>query len=152
MLSMRSVVPLVLLAAVLAGCSSKRKTSDRDLAIVNRVQLQAMIREAEGKGTLVLIDVRSARPYAEGHIPGALNIPVIDIRQHDARLAEARTIVVYGSGDPNDLLSWAAAKKLIALGYRNVHDFRGGMEEWQGIRASQSPLIDTRMEEKANRF
>jgi rhodanese-related sulfurtransferase len=31
--------------------------------------------ELQGRGEAVLIDVRSARSWAAGHIPGALNIP-----------------------------------------------------------------------------
>lgn len=31
------------------------------------------------RGEAVIVDVRSAREFAEGHIPGALNIPARDI-------------------------------------------------------------------------
>ena len=140
---------LLLLAAAAAGCPSQRKTSDKDLNLINRSLLRAMLADEGKKDQLVLVDVRKAEPYAAGHIPGAINIPVIDLKKDDPRLAEARNIVVYASGQPDDLLSWAAGKKLVALGYVNVFDFRGGMEEWTGRRRFEQPLMDRRMEEKA---
>ena len=41
------------------------------------------------KGEVVLIDVRAPEAYAEGHVPGALNIPGSQI---EARLAEIRRL------------------------------------------------------------
>jgi rhodanese-related sulfurtransferase len=140
---------LTLSVAALLGCPSQRTTSDKDVNLINRPQLQTMLASEKQKQGLVIIDVRKPVPYAEGHIPGALNIAVVELKKDDRRLAEAKTIVVYGSGLPDDLLSWAAAKKLVALGYVNVHDFRGGMEEWLGRSKFQAPLMDRRMEEKA---
>lgn len=140
---------LLLPAAFLPGCPSQPKTSDKDLNLINRSLLHAMMQDEKHKDELVVIDVRKPTPYAEGHIPGAINIPVVDLKKDDPRLAKAKTIVVYASGQPDDLLSWAAGKKLVALGYVNVFDFRGGMEEWTGRRRFEQPMMDRRMEEKA---
>ncbi|MCC6680263.1 MAG: rhodanese-like domain-containing protein [Phycisphaeraceae bacterium] len=140
---------LLLPAVALPGCPSQRKTSDKDLSIINRTLLNAMMQDEKTKDKLLVIDVRKPAPYAEGHIPGAINIPMIELKKDDPRLAEAKNIVVYGDGKPDDLLSAAAGKKLVAFGYVNVFDFRGGMEEWTGRRRFEQPLMDRRMEEKA---
>lgn len=42
-----------------------------------------------------LLDVRTAQEYASGHIPGAVNIPVDDLRSRMAELPRDRTIAVY---------------------------------------------------------
>lgn len=144
---------LLLLTAAMVGCpAAKRTTSDRDLQLINREQIRALLNDPDEAENLVIIDVRQPRPYAEGHIPGAINIPVIDLRKDDPRLADAEVIVVYGSGHTQDLLSWAAGKKLVALGYVGVHDFRGGMEEWLGRGRYEGGMIDDRLEDKADQY
>lgn len=112
----------------LAGCSSEPKTSDKDLAQLEYPKLLQM--QADPKMRLVIVDVRSAERYAQGHIPNAININIPDLKAGDPRLAEATDIVVYATGW-TEYLSPAAAKKLLAVGYKKVHDFRGGIEMWQ---------------------
>ena len=81
-------------------------------------------------GPIVLVDARQPSKFAQGHIPGAVNIFLPDLRASDSRLAGARAIVVYGNGWQDDL-SRAAAKRLIRLRYNAIYEFRGGMEVWQ---------------------
>ncbi|MCC6581172.1 MAG: rhodanese-like domain-containing protein, partial [Phycisphaeraceae bacterium] len=77
-----------------------------------------------------VVDVRSPQRYEAGHIPGAINIPLATIKPDDDRLKDADAIVVYAAGWA-EYLSPAGAKKLLAIGYENVFDFRGGLELWQ---------------------
>ncbi len=119
------VVGLAGILGLAAGCSTK--TSDVDLEVTTAPKVTNLL--ANSHGQTVLVDVRTASDYAAGHIPGAINIYILDITEGDPRLADAKTIVVYSSGQ--DMLSWAAAKKMLALGYKNVMDFRGGLAEWK---------------------
>lgn len=150
--AIRQSIVLLVLLALLTGCPSQRKTSDEDLNRISRAQLMKMLEDGKQKQGLIIVDVRKPKPYADGHIPGSINIPVIELVKNDPRLADAKSIVVYGSGNPDDLLSWAAAKKLIAFGYTNVYDFRGGLQEWTGQRRDSSPLMDKRMDDKADQY
>jgi rhodanese-related sulfurtransferase len=43
----------------------------------------------------LLLDVRTPQEYAEGHIPGAVNQPVDDLRSHLGDLPQDRAIAVY---------------------------------------------------------
>jgi NADPH-dependent 2,4-dienoyl-CoA reductase/sulfur reductase-like enzyme/rhodanese-related sulfurtransferase len=43
----------------------------------------------------VILDVRSRAEYAEGHVPGALNVPVDELRQHLAELPAGKKLMVY---------------------------------------------------------
>ncbi|MHC4996238.1 MAG: rhodanese-like domain-containing protein, partial [Planctomycetota bacterium] len=64
----------------------------------------------------------------------------------DAQLQEAKKIVVYGS-DSIDPLPLAGAKKMLALGYVNIYQYRGGVVEWQEKgRQLQSTDGETRPE------
>lgn len=119
--------------ALCAGCVTGTKTSDRDIQVIEIEQLEAM-RENLGpwarKSPTVVVDVRSVDAFNTGYIPGALHIPVSELRAADPRLVDAHNIVVYGSG-LTDYLSAAASKKLAAMGYANVYDFRSGIWMWK---------------------
>jgi len=60
---------------------------------------------------------------------GAISIPLPSMVSQDPRLADARTIVVYDVNWQRGLAR-AGAKKLIALGYKNVAAYPGGLDEW----------------------
>lgn len=44
---------------------------------------------------VLIIDVRSKEKYREGHVPGALNIPVNQIKQEVPDLPKEKQIVTY---------------------------------------------------------
>jgi len=74
---------LTLLATLAAGCvvgSEGGGPSGRLMSLD-----EALARRDRGQA--VLVDVRSAAAFAEGHIPGAINIPAGEIR---TRMAELR--------------------------------------------------------------
>ena len=122
---------LALGALVMPGCAgnSAAKTSDTHVKTVSYAQLVDMLNQS-AKDPTVLVDVRPEERFGTGHIPGAVNIPLPRIKSGDPRLAEAKNIVVYAGGWTDDL-SIAGAKRLLALGYKNVFEFRGGIELWQ---------------------
>lgn len=113
------------------GCNFPVQTSDIDLKILDYDQMVAAMNDP--KTRTVVVDVRKPEEYNKGHIPQAINIPVLDIYKGDPRLSVAQRIIVYSKGwtpKRDDLLSWAAGKKLLALGYQYVDDFRGGLTLW----------------------
>lgn len=141
--------PLVLLAVVavamsLVACGGPPKTDDTDIVVLqyddllelmanpNRPRNSGLLDafKKKGEGRTLLVDVRKPEKYQEGHIPGAVNIPLPELEASAPQLGEATAIVVYAGGW-TDYLSPAGAKKLLALGYKNVYEFRGGMELWQ---------------------
>ena len=71
---------------------------------------------------LVVLDVRTAAEYAEGHVPGAINIPNGELAARVAELADAkgRDIVVYcrtgvRASQALDVLDKAGFKRLFHL-------------------------------------
>ena len=80
--------------------------------------------------TVRLLDVRTPREYAEGHIEGALNI---DIHSDDFRrmaekeLSKDSTVLVYCRSGRR---SMDAAEILARLGYKVVN-LKGGIIEWK---------------------
>jgi len=144
---------------VLSGCNQNPRTSDQDIERIDYDDVAEML-EASGEsgttggffglggkktGNVVLVDARRAPDYEAGHIPGAVNIVLPEMRSRDARLAEATSIIVYGQGR-TDYLARAGAKKLIALGYDNVRFFPGGIEDWQAEGRALAEVGETRPE------
>ena len=122
---MRMLGLAVVMMALMGGCG-ENKVSDVDVVLLRE---QEVVDALNDKDT-VLVDVRKPEAYAAGHLPNAINIFVPDIREGDPRLAEAKRIIVYAAG-VRDTLGIAAAKKLVALGYVNVQEFKGGVEQWK---------------------
>lgn len=121
---MMCVMLVTLVTAGLAGCESGQ-TSDKDITVVTEDKLPEMLDQPQ----TVVVDVRTPDRYAGGHLPGAISIPLPDMRLSDARLTGAERIIVYAGGW-TDPLSSAGAKRLMALGYSNVYEFKGGVEMW----------------------
>ena len=86
-------------------------------------------------GDALILDARPAPFYAQGHIPGALNLSRDDFA-HDYRVVSKkldtshdRPVIVYCSGGAcHD--SKLVASALLSLGFSNVRVFTGGWEEW----------------------
>jgi len=78
----------------------------------------------------IILDVRRPDEFAEGHIPGAINVPNEDIGSSDipALPDKSQLILVYCRSGRR---SKEAAEKLVKLGYTNIVEF-GGILDWTG--------------------
>ena len=78
----------------------------------------------------LLLDVRTSRDFATGHIDAARNIPLEDLATAIVGLAEhrQRPIAIICITDRR---SRAAAGMLLNKGFENVKIVRGGMKEWK---------------------
>ncbi len=63
---------------------------------IERVSLEDAIAAYESK-TAVFVDVRDADSYANGHIPGAINIPLGQLESRAGELDKNRWIITYCS-------------------------------------------------------
>ena len=81
------------------------------------------------KGGVIVVDVRRADEYAEGHIESALLVPNETI-EAEATTALPDKNAVYLIYCRSGRRSNEAAHKLIALGYQHVYDF-GGILSWE---------------------
>ena len=83
---------------------------------------------------LKIIDVRLSEHFAQVHIPGAQNNCVFEI-DFVERILEmvpelSSPVCVYGAA-ADSFESKVAVEKLVRAGYKNVYDFRGGMDDWR---------------------
>lgn len=79
---------------------------------------------------LTLVEALGPDWWADAHLPGALNIPASLVERLAPRLLPDpdRQLVVYASRSCNE--AGPAAAALEALGYRHVHVYEAGKEDW----------------------
>lgn len=121
---MRSIqVGLVALALVVGGAAVVTTTA------CSSAQSQARVGSAEAhrlvEGGATLLDVRSDGEWAEGHLPGAVHIPVQQLSSRMGEVPRDHAVVVYCLSGGR---SAQAASMLASAGY-DVHDL-GGMSNW----------------------
>lgn len=84
-------------------------------------------------GNAYIVDARSPEAFADGHIPGAINIPYDRLPQYYDGLTELvpidATVVCYCWSITCDF-SDQLATELKILGYTDVVVFTGGWEDW----------------------
>ena len=81
------------------------------------------------KGLVTVLDVRPPEEYAAGHIPGAINVPLADLRRRWRELPRGREIVAYCRG-PYCLLAFDAVAELRKRG-RKARRLEDGFPEWR---------------------
>lgn len=89
------------------------------------------------KEDAVVVDIRDAKDYKQGHIAGAINIPYasIDSRVKELEAHKDKPIVLVCKMGQH---AGAAGRKLKAQGFENVRRLSGGMTEWNG---SSLPVV-----------
>ena len=81
---------------------------------------------------VTLVDVRTADEYALGHIGGALNIPLDDLRERIGEIPSDRPVYVYcGVG----LRGYLASNILKENGYGDVRNLIGGIKTYKAATA-----------------
>lgn len=76
----------------------------------------------------IILDVRTGAEYAEGYIPGAVNLPLDEIEVKIGEVlpsTDSKILLYCRSGNR----SKEAGKLLESLGYTKVYDF-GGIVDW----------------------
>jgi rhodanese-related sulfurtransferase/DNA-binding transcriptional ArsR family regulator len=90
---------------------------------------RGVLRERMRRGEVAVIDVRPAEEYAQGHIPGAVSVPLADLDRRMGALPPATEVVAYCRG-PYCVLAPEAVARLRARGVaaRRLED---GLPEWR---------------------
>ncbi|NMA97463.1 MAG: sulfurtransferase [Phyllobacteriaceae bacterium] len=123
--------------------------------------------QVQGLDNVVFVDIRTADRYAEGHIPGAINIPreFIETPDVDGVIGETKsyeelepilasyglsydqTIVVYGESEDSPLVPTSGrypGKIYVSLdqaGFPNVHILSGGVNAFEGELSKEATVL-----------
>lgn len=88
----------------------------------------------EQKDKLLLVDTRTAEEYSFGTIPGAVNIPLDDLRERIAEVPKNQPVVVFCAVG---LRGYLAQRILMGNGYENIRNLSGGYKLYS---AAVAPL------------
>jgi ArsR family transcriptional regulator len=100
--------------------------SQRDaLEAISRKELATRLKDR----TVTVLDVRPEAEFSLGHLPGAINIPIAELKRQLSDLPKRREIVAYCRG-PYCVWSFEAVATLRAKGYR-VRRLEDGFPEWK---------------------
>lgn len=80
-------------------------------------------------GEVTVLDVRPSEEYRAGHIPGALSIPLPELKKRMAELPRSREIVAYCRGR-YCVMAVDAVEQLRKAGYR-AHRIEEGVMDWR---------------------
>ena len=135
--------------AVLALLSSLRKISERNSAEVERLvrnyldnldSLEPVTRkelmQRLHRGGVMVLDVRPEDEFSLGHLPGAMNIPLRELKVRLSKLKRSQEIIAYCRG-PYCVLSYEAVAALRRLGFK-ARRLEDGLPEW---RAAGLPVV-----------
>jgi len=114
---------------------------DRDsLEPVSRKELTARIKD----GLVTVLDVRPEDEFTAGHLPGAVNIPLSQLRKRLPDLPKGQEVVAYCRG-PWCVLAFEAVALLREEG-RKARRLDGGLPEW---KIAGLPVEVTKTRERA---
>lgn len=106
--------------------------SERDaMEPVSRSELRKRMKD----GLVTVLDVRPAEEFALGHVPGAVNIPVSELKRRFSELPKKHEIVAYCRG-PFCVMAFEAVSLLREHGFKSRR-LEDGMPEW---RAAGLPM------------
>ena len=95
-----------------------------------------------GEPAFTILDVRDRSIYNEGHIMGAMSMPIDELTERAAiSLDTSRDIYIYGT---NDGQTTQAAQILRSAGFKNVSQLKGGFGAWKAIGGATEGIIESR--------
>lgn len=104
------------------------------IAKIDRITAVALAEQLAANNAPTVVDVRSEKEWATGHIAGSVNIPLNHLHARVGEIAKDRPVVVHCEGGYRSAI---AASVLAAAGRSQVLDMVGGFKAWS---ASKLPV------------
>ena len=125
MKKLKGLLPIILSALLLTACNAPGNSLG-----YKQITMSEAVKLMKTEKNYIILDVRRADEYAEGHIPGAINIAneVIGTEKIPVLPDKSQLILVYCRSGRR---SKEASEKLVKLGYTNVVEF-GGILDYKG--------------------
>ena len=126
MRKIKRLLPFILSLMLLSACSAPSSSKDG----YRQISMDEAVKMMRDEKDYIILDVRRPDEYAEGHIPGAINVPNEEIGTSEiaALPDKSQRILVYCRSGRR---SKEASEKLVALGYTNIVEF-GGIQDYEG--------------------
>ncbi len=107
----------------------------RGLKVLKAGEFKQSLEQSPG---ILLLDVREPQEYQSGFIPGAINVPLSQLRRRARELSKDKEIFLYCQ---SGLRSKQAAKILKQHGFTQLAHLHGGILSWTGKTTAKTPPI-----------
>ena len=126
MKKIKRLLPFILSLMLLSSCGAPGSSSSG----YRQISMDEAVKMMRDEKDYIILDVRRPDEFAEGHIPGAINVPNEEIGSAEiAKLPnKSQLILIYCRSGRR---SKEASEKLVKLGYTNIVEF-GGILDWKG--------------------
>ena len=126
MRKIKRLLPFVLSLMLLSSCGAPGSSS----LGYRQISMNEAAKMMKDEKNYIILDARRPDEFAEGHIPGAINVPNEEIGSAEiAKLPDkSQLILVYCRSGRR---SKEASEKLVKLGYTNIVEF-GGILDYKG--------------------
>ena len=126
MRKIKRLLLLIISLMLLSSCGNAGSSSSG----YRQISMDEAVKMMRDEKDYIILDVRRPDEFAEGHIPGAINVPNEEIGTTEiAELPQkSQLILVYCRSGRR---SKEASEKLVMLGYTNIVEF-GGILDWKG--------------------
>lgn len=114
---------LILLAAIITYSVITWLYQRKIVKTLNEQQFREGYRKAQ------LIDVREPNEYEAGHILGARNIPLSQLKMRMKEIRSDKPVYLYCQ---SGMRSGRAAQTLYRKGYKDLSHLEGGFKKWSG--------------------
>ena len=123
------VIAAVAILAVIAGLYTPKimNWGEDNEGNYGDVSIQEAVELMEQKTELVILDVRTVAEFNEGHIEGAINIPVGDLASRLDELSKNHELLVYCRTGNR---SGSAVAILSDAGYTKIYHMHEGISVW----------------------
>ena len=103
-----------------------KASQDSAIKVLSPTEYKAQIENAE----VQLVDVRTPNEYKSGHIKNAQNIDFYSpsFANQFEKIDKEKPVYVYCR---SGMRSAQASKKLVAMGFKEIYDLKGGFLNWK---------------------
>jgi rhodanese-related sulfurtransferase len=103
-----------------------------------------------GEPAFTILDVRDRQTYNEGHILGAMPMPVDELVERAVpSVDKSRDIYIYGV---NEEQTAQAVQLLRSNGFEHVSELKGGLAAWKAIGGPTEGIIESRTPAGADEY
>ena len=97
---------------------------------VREITREELVQKRQQGEAFILVDVLSHEHFSHVHLPGAINVPLQLMRDLAPLLFSKQDPIIVYCANPECTASPTAAKILLQLGYTDVLDYAGGIQDW----------------------
>lgn len=103
-----------------------------------------------GEPAFTIIDVRDRKTYNDGHIMGAMPMPMEELVDRvGSTIAKSRDIYIYGESDEQ---TSQAAQQLRSAGFEHVSELKGGLPAWKAVGGPTEGILESRTPASADDY